>query len=207
VLILEFEREHADLALSTIAPTVARSTLTRVGGLIQRVCQLAVLTGMRKTDPIPRGWVPRVKDRKQRHYVYPDELVGLYGASSVDVDARVLYAFLATEGPRVSEAASCNLAHVDLDRGAIRVDSNKTDKPRTWRLRPDVVVMLRAYLEIRRQRGETLKPSSPLFVNPRGRRQTARPEDRTRWTLKIMARRMRSDLAKAGIVRSELFEE
>jgi integrase len=208
VPIVDFEREHADFALATLAATVrARSTLARFAGLIQRVVHLATLAGLRKTNPLPRGWVPRVKDRKQRHHLYPDELARVYAAGAVDLDARVLYAFLATEGTRISEATSRNVAHADLERGAIRVDSNKTDMPRTWRLRPDVVVMLRGYIELRRRRGEVITPSSPLFVNPRGRRRSVtRPEDRVRWTLRVMARRMREDLGRAGIDRPELFE-
>lgn len=45
---------------------------------------------------------------------------------------RVLYGFLDREGPRLSEAARLTFADLDLERGVIMLDENKTDDACAW---------------------------------------------------------------------------
>jgi integrase len=54
----------------------------------------------------------------------------------VPITYRLLYGFLAREGARYSEAARLTWGNLDLKRGAITVDVNKTDDPRVWALSP-----------------------------------------------------------------------
>ena len=52
------------------------------------------------------------------------------------------YAFLMREGMRTNEMANLRWSDVDLDRGRVTLDENKTDDPRDWDMRPDVVEAL-----------------------------------------------------------------
>ena len=84
---------------------------------------------------------------------------------------RVFYGFLAREGCRAyTEAATFTLADVDLERGAIKLDENKTDDPRRWALDPGVVRALRAWIKVREDAaGAPLAPTDRLFVDEDGR--------------------------------------
>ncbi|WP_437619677.1 tyrosine-type recombinase/integrase [Sorangium sp. So ce1151] len=71
---------------------------------------------------------------------------GLHG---VPLCWRVLWGFLNREGTRISEAARLQVQDVDLDRGALRLEKNKTNDPRAWALSPGVPQALRAWLALR----------------------------------------------------------
>ena len=43
------------------------------------------------------------------------------------------------------EALTLTWADLDLTRGAVRLDKNKTDDPRAWALNPSVAAALRLY--------------------------------------------------------------
>jgi integrase len=128
------------------------------------------------------GFLPKVTSRKATAWLYPDEDLQLL-ASSVSIERRVLYGFLAREGCRLSEALSLRWLDLDLERGVIRLDKNKTDDPRSWMLSPGVATALRSL------GGD--KPGTALVFTP----------------LEAKAADLfRSDLADAGVERPELFE-
>ena len=52
---------------------------------------------------------------------------------------RVFYGFLNREGPRESEAIQLDVVDIDIERGALTLDENKTDEPRAWALIPWLV--------------------------------------------------------------------
>jgi hypothetical protein len=58
----------------------------------------------------------------------------------------------------VSEALGLTFRDVDLERGAVSLDKNKTDEPRTWALGPDVAEALRRWREAR-----SAEPAALLF--------------------------------------------
>ncbi len=69
---------------------------------------------------------------------------------STPLAVRLLYGFLAREGTRSwSEAAALARTDADLERGILTLDKNKTNAPRAWALRPDVVRALRIWEKIR----------------------------------------------------------
>lgn len=55
---------------------------------------------------------------------------------------RVAYAFLHREGMRKGEARRLVRGDVDLHKGIMSLDENKTDRPRSWVLTPGVVRVL-----------------------------------------------------------------
>ncbi|HOU94326.1 MAG TPA: tyrosine-type recombinase/integrase, partial [Polyangiaceae bacterium] len=144
-------------------------------------------------NPIPKGFMPKVKREKAVTYLYPDEDAKLMACEAVPLALRVFFGFLAREGLRAGEAAGLTLADVDLKRGAIRLDENKTDDPRAWALDPGVVGALRRWVELHRaDAGE----EDPLFTDEHGRSLNGEQ----------LAARFRACLEKAGVSRPELFE-
>ena len=101
------------------------------------------------------------------------------------------------EGPRASEAIRFDLSDVDLARGAIKLDKNKTNDPRAWALDAGVVRALSASVALReRDAKRPLRPDEPLFTGENGRR--LHPH--------ALAEQHRNHLALAGVDRAELFE-
>ncbi|WP_437692795.1 tyrosine-type recombinase/integrase [Sorangium sp. So ce176] len=102
---------------------------------------------------------------------------------------RIYYGFLTREGMRADEAGTLEWSDVDLDRGAVVLDENKTDDPRAWALSPDVVRALRAYREL-------WPDNRRVFVGPK-----CDPLPGCHG-----AERFREHLQRAGVDRPELFE-
>ena len=109
-----------------------------------RLCNLAVYPcELLKASPLPKGFLPRVKTRVGGH-LYPSEDRALLACDGTDEKPgvplvyRLLYGFLAREGMRKEEALKLTWRDVDLERGAVKLDENKTDDPRAWALDPSV---------------------------------------------------------------------
>jgi len=104
----------------------------------------------------------------------------------------MVYGFLAREGMRKSEAAALQWSDLDLERGTVRLDTNKTNDPRLWALDPGVVRALRAW---QRLCGE---PGSDELVF------SAFDGAAVNWSK--LATRLREQLETGGVHRGELFE-
>ena len=115
--------------------------------------------------------------------------------TDVPVWRRLLWGFIAREGTRgPSEALSFRWRHVDLERGAVRLDANKTDDPRIWSLTPGTVRALLAWKEISKRAGA----GDLIFVDEHGAQAvTTRLAD-------VFRDDLRAGLGEA--VRPELFE-
>jgi integrase len=146
-------------------------------------------------SPLPRGFLPKVGKGKALAYLYPDEdrkLLGCIATADkpgVPFVERLLYGFLAREGLRSDEAQSLTWAHVDLKRGSIRVDVNKTDDPRTWALDPGVVRALQRW----KDEQPDVEDTARIF--------------RDLEKAYHLAETLRAHLELAGVSRSELFEK
>lgn len=66
---------------------------------------------------------------------------------------------------RSGEAYSLSWQDVDLRRGAVRLDKNKTDDPRAWALAPGVARALATYKALLRAEAQ---PTDLVFVDPHG---------------------------------------
>ncbi len=94
-----------------------------------------------------------------------------------------------------------DLLDVDLVRGAVKLDKNKTNDPRAWAFSPGVAGALRAWVAFR-ERGPNgkrrpLPPNAPLFVDEHGERLVEGTN---------LARQLRRHLLAAGVDRAELHE-
>ena len=186
----QFTLEHADYAMRQLPRHLEPGTRRNVAKAINRILSLAAYPAkIIKANPIPRGWLPKKDDEKAKGWLYPDEEKRLVGATSIPLCFRIYYAFLAREGMRSDEAGRLEWTDLDLERGAVRLDQNKTDDPRAWALAPDVVRALRIW--------RVLCPSKRyVFV---GARNNPLPGNNG-------AERFRDHLLRAGIDRAELFE-
>lgn len=118
----------------------------------------------------------------------------------VPLPLRVLFGLLTREGMRANEAASLEYSDkrkagaagwVDLDRGWVWLDKNKTDDARDWSLSPDVAEALR--------RWRKLAPKSRLVF-------PSAEDAREPMNVEHLADDLRTALEAIGIDRPELFE-
>lgn len=138
-----FQLEHADSVMRALPTTIGPARRRHVAQVIHRVLALAVFPAkIIKASPIPKGWLPKLGKGKALTYLYPDEDRQLLASADVDLGYRVLYGFLTREGMRVSEALLLDWTDIDLRRGGVNLDENKTDDPRAWALDPGVVEVL-----------------------------------------------------------------
>ncbi|WP_434044048.1 MULTISPECIES: tyrosine-type recombinase/integrase [Sorangium] len=182
--------DHADRAMSLLPGHLEPSTRRNVAMVVHRILSLAVYPArLIGSNPLPRGWVPKADHDKAKGYLYPDEDQRLMGSQVIPLCFRIYYGFLIREGMRADEAGQLEWSDVDLDRGAVVLDENKTDDPRAWALSPDVVRALRKWREL-------CPDQVRVFVGKWG---NALPGHNG-------AKNFRDHLRRAGIARSELFE-
>lgn len=184
------------------APTVTEGIRRHVAQLVIRVCGLAVYPlKLIERSPIPPKWLPQKPAPKAKGYLYPDEEARLLLCTDprVPLMHRFLLGVLYREGFRASEAAALTWDDLDLKRGVIRLDANKTDDPRAWRLGEDVAEALRIW---RTMRPET---STHVFEEDRRGRGRGGPAGRP-VNVRHLSERQRRYLHIAGINRPELFE-
>jgi integrase len=203
----EFTLTDAELVMASLPetdprrPTKALSTGTRrhIAQVMARLMRLAVYPGKwREVSPIPAGWLPRLSASRAKECLYPDEDTLLLGGKSVEpgkpdvpVLRRLAYGFLSREGMRTSELASLRWSDLDLKRGRVSLDENKTDDPRDWDLRPDVVEALARW---KRRETET-EPGDHVFA-----------ENGVPLNVMHLAKLLQDDLRRVGVTRPQLFE-
>lgn len=147
---------------------VERSQLTRrhVAQSVRRLLNLAVYPlKLIDRNPIPPGFLPKAKQGRAMAYLYPDEDRRLLEDGKVSLRFRLFWGFLMREGMRENEAISLRWRDLDLERGAVRLDKNKTDDPRAWALDRGTLEALKAYRERYHQEAES---DELVFVDENG---------------------------------------
>ncbi len=185
--------KHAQDVLRRIPGARSTSTRRHVAQVMVRILNLAVYPcELLKVSPLPKGFLPKVKVRPGGH-LHPSEdrallaCVDAPGKSGVPLVYRLVYGFLAREGMRKEEALAMTWSDLDLERGAVRLDTNKTDDPRAWVLDPGVTAALTWWKETHHKKA---KPSALVFDGIKGR----------------LAEALQRHLKAAGIDRPELAE-
>jgi integrase len=182
VPVTAFTLADAELAMRALPRDLSSATRRQYAQIIARLLALAVYPlKLRPSSPLPRGFLPKVTRSKATAWLYPAEDARLLACVDVPLVRRVLYGFLAREGCRCGEALALTWADLDLDRGVIRLDENKTDDPRAWALGDGVAGAL----------GRLAGATDLVFAVPNDGH---------------LAEAFRADLALAGIDRAELFE-
>jgi hypothetical protein len=167
---------------------LSANTRRHIGLLLHRLLTLAAYPlKIIPVNILPRGFLPHAGKAKAFAHLYPDQDLKLMRCKSIPVRERLFWGFLAREGCRdASEALAVRWDHLDRKRGAVRLDTNKTDDPRAWALAPGVAHALAKT----RPKGSTAKDL--VFPQPRD------PN--------ALARDLRRRLGEAGIKRPELSE-
>ncbi|AUX38573.1 uncharacterized protein SOCE836_108200 [Sorangium cellulosum] len=183
--------DHADRAMSLLPTHLGTGSRRNIAGFIHRILALAAYPArLIGSNPLPRGWAPKADADKAKGCLYPDEDQRLMESTSVPLCFRIYYGFLIREGMRAEEAGQLEWSDVDLERGAVVLDENKTDDPRAWALSPDVVRALRKWREV-------CSDKVRVFVGKWGSNSLPGQNG---------AARFRDHLRRAGITRPELFE-
>lgn len=186
VPIARFTLADAERAMASIDPTRASATRRQYAQLISKVLKLAVYPcKLIERSPLPVGFLPKGKGNKAKSYLYPTEDAQLLACTKIPLARRVLYGFLAREGMRSGEATALHWSDFDLELGTVKLDKNKTDEPRTWRLSPGVKEALAKFKR-------TNAAATALVFPTKDRR---------------AADTLRDDLREAKIKRLELFED
>lgn len=153
--------EHAEAAKAKVTRGLGQGSRRQYALLIRRVMSLAEHPlRLIERNPIRPKFVPPQGQSSVFGWLYPSEDEQLMRCPSIPVDDRLMYGTLDREGFRVSEAARLTWGDIDLERGVITLDENKTEQPRAWKLGDDVVAALRAY----RGDAEASDLVFPMFV-------------------------------------------
>lgn len=183
----DFEAVMADLP-AHLKPASRRHVaqyMSKLASLAVYPCRLLA------ASPIPRGWLPKGTGRLAMQCLRPAEDKALM-ASGAPLVRRLFFGVLAREGLRREELATILWSSLDLEHGAITLDVNKTDDPRSWALHPGVARALRAW----RDRYRKDAPGDErVFIDEHG----------VMLSTAHMAAQLRVDLARAGVDRPELY--
>lgn len=183
-----FRLAHAELVMSRLPKKVERSR-RHIAQLMVRLLNLAVYPGcLIATSPIPRGWLPKVKERPLFSCLFPREELLLLRHADTPEALRLFFGVLDREGMRLSELLDSEWWQWNLEEGVFTTTKNKQRDPRFWALKPDVVEAMQVW------KTRCPPPWRPFtHVHALG--------DRTK-----LAERLRFALKAAGVERKELFE-
>lgn len=139
--------------------------------VVKRFYQAAVEKGLISINPANGIKPPKEKRDSAERITYLEQTEVEQFLAIIPQDGtlkssrdKALLAIMALEGPRTVELHRANISDV-VRQGrnlGIRVEGKRNI--RIVPLTPDIANLLMNYLEAREERGETLKPSSPLFI-------------------------------------------
>jgi integrase len=185
VPIAKFSVVDAERALAALPASLEPITYRQYALTIGRVLKLAAFPlQLIERSPLPEGWLPAGAPSRAFQLIYPDEDAQLVSCRMVSLVHRLLWGFLCREGMRPEEAMRLVWDDLDLERGTVRLDKNKTRRPRSWRLGDDVVQALTLF--------RLTHTGDRLFA--------------AAGSLDRLAAHLRADLLTAGVVRRELHE-
>lgn len=196
--VADFRLDDAERVMARLPRELSSASRRHVAQIMHRLMAMAVYPArLREANPLPKGFMPKVKRGKAFSFLYPEEDAKLLGCRptaekpGVELVERLFFGFLAREGMREGEALALEWTDLDLRRGTIRLDTNKSDDPRTWVLGEDVVRALTRWHAL-----SGASKAGKVFRYLDGRAFSGR----------ALAERLRAALATAGVQRAELFE-
>ncbi len=195
----EFTLDHAMLVMAGIPEARATATKRQIAQLMHRLLGYAVFPARHiAVNPLPKGFLPRVECKKAEEFLYPDEEARLLACAGdgehegVPLNDRMLYGFATREGMRQEEMERLTWGEIDLKRGIVRQDENKTKDASKWAMNPSVTAALTIWHDHFRPKA---KRTDLVFADDDGWLYTS-----TRW-----AARLRRHMKLAGITRPELY--
>jgi len=201
VRIADVKLEHVERVMSALPEGLAPASRRQVAQCMRKVLSFAVYPGKYlPINPLQREWMPKVRGAtKAKSCLHPEEDAKLMACIEVPLERRIAYGVLAREGLRASELELLKWQDLDVERGRIRLDRNKTSDPRAWALSPDVTRTLAWWKKVRKGQPSDRVLSLDLSAGAwwlRGKT----------WDPKTRHKDSIGDLRTAGITRPELFE-
>lgn len=194
IAVAAFTLDDAERVMASLDRELSPASRRHVAQILIRLMNLAVYPlKLRTATPIPKNWRPQLGPPKAKPFLLPEEEFKLASSPAVPTCYRILYGVLHREGMRAGEALALRWRDVDLERGLVHLDENKTDDPRTWALDPGVSAVLCAWRALRPDESD----EAHVFVDEHGR---AIVDDH-------LADRFRTHLRAAGVDRPQLFEQ
>ncbi len=184
--------EDADRVMASLPEHLSSSSRRHVAQVVRRVLTLAVYPARHiRENPIPRGWLPRVKTTKAFTCLWPADDANLMACRAVPLVRRLFFGVLEREGMRREEAADLRWSDVDLARGVVRLDENKTDDPRAWALDAGVAAALgiwrsRFQADVAEDAHVFRHAGKPPLRRPDGGASAGRPQGRRRDPLRAL---------------------
>ncbi len=190
----EFTLADAECVMANVPAKLSPGTRRHIAQVMSRLMHLAVYPGKWiQVTPIPRGWLPKPGGDKAKECLYPDEDRALMACADVPLLRRLAYGVLDREGLRTDELARLTWADVDLVHNRLDLDENKTDRPRSWDMRPDVLMALTIWRKHFRKKAAA---DACVFLDDEG----------VGLNVDHLAAQLRDDLARAQVVRAKLFQ-
>lgn len=145
-----FTLDHAEKVMAGLGEGLKPASRRQIAQLLSKVLNMAAYPCRYiSVSPIPRGWLPKAPKPKPKAYLYPVEERQLLGHTDIPVAVRLAYGILAREGMRKTELLSLTWGDVDLKRGTLTLDENKSDEPRAWVMDAGVTAALRIWREMK----------------------------------------------------------
>ncbi len=147
------------------------ATLALKLSVVKRFYQAAVEQGLIPINPAAGVKPPKEKRDPAERISYLEKAEVEQFLEAIPQDGtlkaardKALLAIMTLEGPRTVELHRANISDLVRQGGnmGIRVEGKRNI--RVVPLTPDIANLLMIYLETRKESGETLKPSSPLFI-------------------------------------------
>lgn len=148
-----------------------KSTLERHISSLRSFYRFLAREGVAADNPFAVVALPR-KEKNLPRFLYYDEAETLVEAPRQGREScrdKAMLELLYGSGLRVGEAVGLNIGDVHLTEGYIRV-MGKGSKERLQPLGGYAAAALADYLRQRAERGDSLMPQEPLFLNSRGKR-------------------------------------
>ncbi len=187
--------EQVSRKMTELAPKNKPRTRRHVLQTVSMVLNLACYPlGLIESNPLPKGFVPKVGAKVAKSWLYPDEERRLLECARIPIEWRLLMGILSREGMRLSELLRIEWSDIDLAKGFLVLDKNKTDDPRSWALGSDVTAALRKW---KRMLNEEALKKGRITLHPKSGRLISGDK---------AAARLRRYARRAGLDRSQLFE-
>jgi hypothetical protein len=158
VPLARFGLEDAERVMAEIPPERSPATRRHVAQVMHRLLAIAVYPGkILAANPLPKGFLPKLKAGKAKPYLYPDEDAALMACTKIPLERRLTWGTLGREGMRAGELvgnekqkrAPMAWPNADFRRGVFTLDKNKTDDARTWAMNPGVARALKKWRALR----------------------------------------------------------
>lgn len=188
--------EQVSTNITIVNPKLRAATRRQILQAVNKVLNLAVFPlKFIERNPLPDGFIPSRGKKRARVCLFPDEERLLLACPDIPIQWRLFIGILTREGLRESELLSLEWNDVDLERGIVNLDKNKTDDPRSWVLNPSVTEALSRWRKLLSR--EALK-ANRLIVHPKSGRlfQSAGA-----------AKHLRKYARKVGLQRPQLYEK